>query len=326
MPPGLKPALWRAAKVTVPVLSSVLAVIILGQFIDWRTALTDALRAPGWVMASGVALIWLQLVLCGWRLRLLALSFGAHLPLHAATSVWSMSYLGGVVLPTSVGSELVKGAALLGWTRVPVTIIGLLALERLAATLALILLVLIAAPLAAWRIGSEYALLVSALCAPAFAAICFGLAMRQRAAASLRWLLTACRIPAGAVDKLDAAVGAAPLGRIVVLSLAIHLLTLMVIGLLLFGFGTPNPLLEVALGGPLVTFASLLPISVGGFGLREGAFILVLGPMGIDASQAVGVALAWWGVQLMAGLTAAAAAAAWLLASRQKRVQPELST
>lgn len=326
MPPGLKPALWRAAKVTVPVLSSVLAVIILGQFIDWRTALTDAFRAPGWVMASGVALIWLQLVLCGWRLRLLALSFGAQLPLHAATSVWSMSYLGSVVLPTSVGAELVKGAALLGWTRVPVTIIGLLALERLAATLALILLVLIAAPLAAWRIGSDYALPVTVLCTLGFLVICLGLTKRQRAAASLRWLLTMCRIPANAVDKLDAAVGAMPLGRIIVLSLAIHVLTLAVIGLLLFGFDSPNPLLEAALGGPLVTFASLLPISVGGFGLREGAFILVLGPMGVDASQAVSAALAWWGVQLTAGLTAAAMAATWLLATRQKRALPEVST
>ena len=325
MPPGLKPALWQAAKIAVPVLSSVLALVIVGQFIDWRAALDDALRAPPWAMAAGVALIWLQLSLCGLRLRLLALSFGAEMPLRAATSVWSLSYLGGLVLPTSVGSELVKGAALLGWTRLPVTIIGLLALERLAAILALLLLVLIAAPLAAWRIGSEYALPLGMLCALAFAAICFGLAMRQRAAAGLRWLLTACRVPVGVVDKLVAAVGAAPLGRVVGLSLAIHLMTLIVIGLLLFGFSSRSPLLEAALGGPLVTFASLLPISVGGFGVREGAFILVLGPMGVDASQAVGVALAWWGVQVLAGLTAAATAAAWLLASRQKRVQRELS-
>lgn len=247
MPPGLKPALWQAAKIAVPVLSSVLALVIVGQFIDWRAALDDALRAPPWAMAAGVALIWLQLSLCGLRLRLLALSFGAEMPLRAATSVWSLSYLGGLVLPTSVGSELVKGAALLGWTRLPVTIIGLLALERLAAILALLLLVLIAAPLAAWRIGSEYTLPLGMLCALAFAAICFGLAMRQRAAAGLRWLLTACRVPVGVVDKLVAAVGAP--WRVVGLSLAIHLMTLIVIGLLLFGFSSPSPLLEAALGG-----------------------------------------------------------------------------
>jgi uncharacterized membrane protein YbhN (UPF0104 family) len=309
----------RAAKIVAPIVCSIVALLIVSQFIDWRAALADALRAPPWAIAAGACLVWVQLALCGMRLRGLANALGAPITWPASTAVWSLSYLGGLVLPTSVGGEIVKGAVLLGWTRFPSKIIGLLALERIAALLALILLVLAAAPFAASMAGFGYELPIALAAIAWIACILLGLVYRPRLAAALGRFLRLLRTPPAAADAVANAIASAPMGKSVAISLAIHVLTLGVLGLLLIGFGTPAPLAEAAAGGPIVTFAAMLPISVGGFGVREGAFVLVFGAFGIDASRAAAVALAWWGVQAIAGLVAATLAGAWLFTGRAAR-------
>jgi uncharacterized membrane protein YbhN (UPF0104 family) len=53
---------------------------------------------------------------------------------------------------------------------------------------------------------------------------------------------------------------------------------------------------------PLVALAMVLPISIGGFGVRENATAFLLAEQGVAVDRAVGVALLWGLTQIVIGL------------------------
>lgn len=56
---------------------------------------------------------------------------------------------------------------------------------------------------------------------------------------------------------------------------------------------------------PAVAIAQVLPISLGGLGVREGAFVLFLGPLGVPAGEAVALGLLVYGLNLVVSLLGA---------------------
>lgn len=58
---------------------------------------------------------------------------------------------------------------------------------------------------------------------------------------------------------------------------------------------------------PVVAMAQVLPISVNGLGLREGALVLLLTPLGVSTGQAVALGLLLYGVNLTVSLLGAPA-------------------
>lgn len=58
---------------------------------------------------------------------------------------------------------------------------------------------------------------------------------------------------------------------------------------------------------PVVAIAQVLPISVNGLGLREGALVLLLTPLGVSTGQAVALGLLLYGVNLTVSLLGAPA-------------------
>ena len=68
---------------------------------------------------------------------------------------------------------------------------------------------------------------------------------------------------------------------------------------------------------PAVAIAQVIPISVGGLGLREGAFVLFLHPLGVSSSQAIALGLLVYGMNLTVSLLGAPAFA---VGPRQARV------
>jgi hypothetical protein len=56
---------------------------------------------------------------------------------------------------------------------------------------------------------------------------------------------------------------------------------------------------------PAVAIVQVLPISVGGLGVREGAFVLFLHPLGVATGQAIALGLCMYGMHLLASLLGA---------------------
>ena len=57
------------------------------------------------------------------------------------------------------------------------------------------------------------------------------------------------------------------------------------------GLGIEIPLLYYFILMPIIFVISMLPISVGGFGVREGAFVILLGRYGVDKNQSFALSL-----------------------------------
>jgi len=70
---------------------------------------------------------------------------------------------------------------------------------------------------------------------------------------------------------------------------------------------------------PAVAMAQVVPISVGGFGVREGLLALFLHPWGVSTAQSVGIGLCWYGMMLLVSL---AGAPAFAMGHRNHRASP----
>jgi uncharacterized protein (TIRG00374 family) len=69
---------------------------------------------------------------------------------------------------------------------------------------------------------------------------------------------------------------------------------------------------------PVVAMAQVLPVSVGGLGLREGALVILLQPLGVPTAQAVAFGLLLYGMNLAVSLLGAPAFA---VGSRSRHVR-----
>ncbi len=87
---------------------------------------------------------------------------------------------------------------------------------------------------------------------------------------------------------------------------------LVVIALILVGetLGVELPFALAAICGAIVVVATLIPVSIGGIGIREGGFVLLLGEAGVDAADATLISLLGAAVVLFA--SAAVAGASYL--------------
>lgn len=309
---------WKIARVVVPVVASAAALTAVGYAIDWSEVAGIALATPLWAVAACTLIVMAELAVAGVRLSLLANAMGAPMSRPAAMSVWSVAHIAGLVLPTSIGNEVVKGGFLLKVSPNPVRVIGVLAIERMAATLALGLLVLASVPVAAWRVGHPLALLATVACGSVLALMVLAWVFRGAFFALARRGARMLKMSEKTVDDVAGTLARVPFAETMALSLIIHLGTVVLIAILLGAVGVSEPLAVAVLGGPLVILVSLLPVSVGGFGVREGAFVLVFGLFGAAAPAAASVGLAWWGVQVIAALACCSLAAMWFVASRRR--------
>jgi uncharacterized membrane protein YbhN (UPF0104 family) len=82
--------------------------------------------------------------------------------------------------------------------------------------------------------------------------------------------------------------------------------------------GLHLPLAAVLAFAPVVAIAQVLPLSLNGLGVREGAFVVFLGPLGVAAGQAIAVGLLVYAMTLAVSLLGAPAFAV----GGRARIQP----
>ena len=88
-----------------------------------------------------------------------------------------------------------------------------------------------------------------------------------------------------------------------VLSLLVHALQIVSQKLLSSALGLEVSLGFVAIYHPLVTISAALPITIGGFGLREAAYAYLLPFAGVGERAAIALGLLWFLVGALGGLT-----------------------
>jgi uncharacterized membrane protein YbhN (UPF0104 family) len=117
--------------------------------------------------------------------------------------------------------------------------------------------------------------------------------------------------------------------RISVVSLVFHFSQVCVQWMLARAAGADVPFTYCLVFHPMLSVMLALPVSIGGFGVREGGYLYFLGLLNVDDSIAITMGLLWWAVTVIAGLMGGAlffATGAELPKLRLRREEPEVAT
>jgi len=84
------------------------------------------------------------------------------------------------------------------------------------------------------------------------------------------------------------------IGKALILSVFIQFSGLLAVYILALGIGQHIPFLAILVYMPLIILVSTIPISISGLGVREGAFVLFLGLIGVRPEAATAISLSWF--------------------------------
>lgn len=102
-------------------------------------------------------------------------------------------------------------------------------------------------------------------------------------------------------------------------SLLIHLMTIAMLYVMAAALNIDAPLVDFVIVVPAVILVTTLPISVAGWGVREGAMIVGLGQVGVGSAEALAISLCFGLLQLAAGLPGGVL---WLFERSRPEKQP----
>lgn len=273
---------------------------ISGGLLYWAFRSVDLAAVAGhfarldvaWV-AAALAALGLQIVLAGQRWAWIATKLGAALPSGRGIRFSAIAAFFNQALPSTVGGDAMR-IWLLGrierlWKIAIYSVIvdRIAGVGFLAAVVAACLpwsLALIAAP--AGR-AAVLAIGLGGVAALPIVLILGAMTPGPRLAA-WRIVRVAFEIAAGARAAL---LGRARGPAIATLSILIHLLTVAAAWCLARAIAlAPDPL-DVLILIPPVMLIAMIPISVGGWGIREGAMVVAFGYAGMEPSQALAVSV-----------------------------------
>jgi uncharacterized membrane protein YbhN (UPF0104 family) len=271
----------------------VLVSVSLLGWIAWQTDWGQVGQAfaklrAGWWLAAVAALVLAQLASAR-RWQLLAAPLGFPRPLGQMTAFYFIGMYFNLVLPTSVGGDVVRAWYLDGRSGRRLGAFACVLLDRLSG------LVVLLAVAAAGVVFSPLVLpawvkwLVWGACASAALGLaCLPLAAR---------LGTRISPKAG---QLLRALGAVCSPRLLVtttlLSVVVQVANVVLVWFVGLAIAAPVPGAYYWVLVPMVSLLTLLPISVNGMGVREGAMVLFLAPLGVGQGLPQTLAFLWFAV------------------------------
>lgn len=248
---------------------------------------------PAWT-ALALAFLLAQLTLAGWRWSWIHDSLGQRLRPSDAVDLAFVGQFFNQTLPSAIGGDAVR--AVLATRR------GLTAgqaasgviLDRGLALIVLIALMALAAPLLPAREASWLA----AVALATLVALGAGLFLAER----VRRFLPAWRARDWAYGVADGLRAILARPRLPLASLAVHLGVIAAFWALARALDVPASFALCVAAVPPIVLLSTLPISLAGWGVREGAAVYVFGLAGVAAADALALSVAFGLAQIAIGL------------------------
>jgi uncharacterized membrane protein YbhN (UPF0104 family) len=239
------------------------------------------------------ALVPLHVLSLAFRWRSALAELDDPVPLRPVVGDLMVGVTYNSLLPSTVGGDLVRAYRCATRVSRESSALASIALERSVG-----LVCLAAVPLVGLLVGLGEAppvlLLLSLGASLAFALVLAGLhlpfALGGRVASRFAPRVASLMIEtAGALRR----VGPAGRGRIAGWSLAYQALVALSFFVVASALSEPQALRGVLVGVPIALVISTVPITIGGFGIREGAFVAVLGRLGFSPGGALVMSLFW---------------------------------
>ena len=225
-------------------------------------------------------------------------------------------------LPTTVGGDVVRATRLSANNGHRKVSAASVVLERLTGFIGLPLIALVALVLnpALLRLGTASHLALALTLGPLAAVLPFlALAANPRLGSRLsgsRWLGLAMTVHLGLVRLRRHPASAA---AVMVAALAYQLTIVLAAWMAAHALGISVGWTAMMAFMPVVAIAQAVPLSIGGLGLREGALVVLLAPLGVAASSAVALGLLLYAVNMAVSVLGAPA---FLVGSRRLTAVP----
>lgn len=250
------------------------------------------------------------LVLSAWRWQRVLSVLEVPARLGGLVSHYLAGQFVGNFLPTTIGGDVLRVSRLSASAPGAASFASVV-LERLTGWIVLPLLTLAGLALrpSLLRLGlaSRLALVLASGTLVLLAALLVVAGSRRlagRFAANEGWTRFIGAVHLG-VDSLRRRPGAA--AGVLGVATVYQLSTVVAVYLATRALGLHLPMAAVLAFAPAVAIAQVLPLSLNGLGLREGAFVLFLGPLGVAAGQAIAIGLLVYAMTLAVSLLGAPA-------------------
>jgi len=296
-------------------LTAVLIALIAAK-VDLGAAVDRARQLPYWAGAAALTLATVQVALNAWRWRLVAAAEGGQLPVATTLRSVFQGLFFNQALPSVVGGDALRVVHAIRAGLDPGHAVRSVVLDRLAGMGALVLMAAISQPIFLARVDNVAArgatLGVVVLGVVGLAAI---LALAALPMGWRRFRLVAAIIT---LSRSAQRICARPalLVPVIGLSLAGHVLFLFGVICLAEGLDLGIGVADCFAVVPVALLLAMAPVSIAGWGVREGVMVAGLGLMGVGADGALALSVLMGLVVLATSLPGGVA---WLADTLRRR-------
>ena len=286
--------------------------VLLVSKIEFGDLIPERRSLPGTLafLVIGIGLMALSVVVASWRWQRVLAVFGAAVPVRRLISHYFAGQFVGNVLPSTIGGDVLRITRVSKDVGARDTAFASVLVERLTGFVSLPLIMLVgflAQPSLATTTNGWIALL-----AGVGTVVVFGLVLVVAGHPHLAGRFTVHENWTHYIGMVHIGVNRLrrhPRDAVGVIATACLYQCIVVGGVYcaIHTVGLTIPNAAVLAFIPAVAIAQVMPISVGGFGLREGLLVLLLHPLGVDTGPAVAVGLLWYTMVLIASLAGAPA-------------------
>jgi glycosyltransferase 2 family protein len=260
----------------------------------------------------GLALLtaFVGIVLSAWRWQRVLLLFDAHVPLRTLTAHYFAGQFVSSALPSTIGGDVLRVSRASATVDSPTVAFASVVLERLTGFVALPLLVLIGFALEPSLLDEQHAwvaLLVAGVTLGILSLVLFVAGhprIAGRFAGHENWTRFIGAVHLG-VDRLRRE--PRQIFPILGTAMTYQISVILSFGLIFRALDLPVPVAAVIAFVPAVAMLQVLPLTFAGLGVREGALVLFLHPLGVSNAQAFAAGVLWYLTLLVASLPGAPA-------------------
>ncbi|MBR0703161.1 flippase-like domain-containing protein [Bradyrhizobium diazoefficiens] len=296
----------QAALFSVKLLLSIAVLVYIVRGLDLQQLRSHLVSVDPLLFVLALTLIFFQTFVLNGRWALIMRALGVSLDWLAGWRILMISLWFNQVLPSSVGGDAVRMWLLrqrgVQW---PEAVKGVAA-DRFTALIGLIVLMVAGLPFLMSRVSNQAAILAIG-----------GLTLAGIAGTAV--LLTLDRLPKRLIahPAIASFVRFGTLVRFLLLqserrvllfgsALLIHLVTAAACYALARGVGAQLSMVDAGILIPPVVLLTAVPISISGWGVREGAMVACLGLAGVPSEQALSVSLLLGAISVIIGLVGGA--------------------
>lgn len=263
------------------------------RLIDWRGSLELAGRADMGMMALAVGLLLLERILSVVKWLLLLRVKGSSITFWRLLVINYIGGFWGLVLPSSVSADIVRGYYLSKSTSSVSLAVTSLLVDRLMGALSLVFL----GCLSAWMVGDTFGLAHARLIAAGVAVGCALAIALLFHNGFIRWVdrwivqrLTGWKVMRPVRQWLASCFEYRQYRSTLIMSFLLTLFVQMVRVLVFYvvavGFGVHVSVIYYFIFVPLIMLLIMLPVSINGIGIREGSFVAFFALVNVPSSEA----------------------------------------